>query len=880
MNIKDLPKPHPPRWAEKFLKWYCAPHLADEILGDMQEAFDHNVKLFGERRARREYVRDVIGFFKPFAIKRKKIETQGWPTRGNQMRNHYFTVVVRNLSRHKTFSMINIAGLSLGLACCMLIALYTKDEASYDRFHQRIGQIYQLTCTRIEKNKKDEKFATAAMIQGPAFKQEIPEIEDFIRVKPAQATIMNGAEIFNENVQWVDDKFFEVFSFPLLAGSPKNVLTDIHSLVLTETAALKYFGTTDALGQRLSVQVDGHFEPFLVSGISKDPPQNSTLKFTLLLPFNYLAETHPDNGWHWVSFPTYFVLRPQADPKAVIEKMSAVYQTQAKTEIDEMRRMGYDNKTLWGLQPFAQMHLNTEYQGTPEHSDPVYSYILSGIAVFILLIACINFINLAIAQSMRRSREIGIRKVIGGLRSQLIRQFLSESFSLCFIAFVIAIAIAFLALPLFNELANKQLSLSYLLDLNLVFGCVGLFLLIGLATGFYPALVLSGFNPAKALYNRVQYSGKNYLSKSLVVIQFALATFLIIATLFLYAQFNFLTKKDLGYDDKNLVEVTINRAIMDNALTRTLKNEFSRLPGVQWVAPRNVGHFGGSTKANDNEFTATYTHVDEDFVSAMNLSLVEGRNFSKAFPGDSIHAVVVNQTFVTAAGWTDPIGKTIDYMSIPDWGNKKLTVVGVVKDFHSESLKEKIKPEILTYESKLPLGKFLMRISPDHVPETLAAMEGLFLKMFPYDAFQYAFKDDLNRNYYQAENKWKQIITAAAILAIFISCIGLFGLTALNTESRTKEIGIRKVMGASIPQIISVISGDIIRLVLIGLAIATPLVWYAVDTWLRSFAYRVEMTPLVFISAGLFATGIALITVSTQAIKAALANPVKSLKSE
>ncbi|AYB33708.1 ABC transporter permease [Chryseolinea soli] len=879
MNTNNSPKPHPPRWAEKFVKWYCAPHLADEILGDMQEEFDHNVKFFGERRARREYVRNVIGFFKPFAIKRKT-ETQGWPTGGSQMRSHYFTVAFRNLSRQKTFSIINIAGLSLGLACCMLIALYTKDETSYDKFHQRIDQIYQLTCTRIEKNKKDEKFASAAMVQGPAFKQEISEIEDFVRVKPAQVTIMNGTEILTENVQWVDEKFFTIFSFRLISGNPEKVLSDIHSLVLTETAALKYFGTTDAIGQRLSIQIDGRFEPFQVSGISKDPPQNSTLKFTMLLPFNYLAEIHPDKGWHWVSFPTYFVLGPQADPVAVIAKMRAVYQTQAKMEIDEMKRQGYDNKTLWGLQPFAHMHLNTEYQGTPESSDPIYSYILSGIAVFILLIACINFINLAIAQSLRRSREIGIRKVIGGLRVQLIRQFLSESFALCFIAFVIALAIALLVLPVFNELSNKQLSLTYLLDLNLVTGGIGLYVIIGLATGFYPALVLSGFNPAKALYNRVQYSGKNYLSKSLVVIQFALATFLIIATFFLYAQFDFLTQKDLGYNDKNLVEVTINRAIMDKALTRTLKNEFSRLPGVELIAPRNVGHFGGLTKANENEITATYTHVDEDFIPTLRVALAEGRNFSKAFPGDSIYSVLVNQTFVNEAGWTNAIGKTIDYMSLPDWGDKKMTVVGVVKDFHSESLKERIKPEILTYEPKLPLGKFLVRIAPDHVPETLHAMEGLFLKMFPHDAFQYAFKDDLNRNYYQAENKWKQIITIAACLAIFISCIGLFGLTALNTESRTKEIGIRKVLGASVTQIIGTISGGIIKLVLIGLVIATPLVWYAVDSWLRNFAYRVELTPVTFLSAGLFVTGIALITVSLQAMKAALANPTKSLKSE
>jgi len=875
-NENQFP-PAPPRWAENFLRWYCAPHLLEEVAGDLQEEFYFNVKRFGKAKARREYILDVIRFIKPFAIKRRSSKPSN-PTTG--MIHHYTSIALRNLSRHKVFSAINITGLSLGLACCVLILLYTKDEVSYDRFHSNIDNIYQLTCTRIEKDGKEEKFAIAAMVEGPAFKKEVPEINEFVRVKRESLTIKNNGEIFNENIVWADENFFRVFSFPIISGDPKSILTDLHSLVLTEETALKFFNTTDALGRSLDIKVDGDFETFIVSGITSKPPLNSTIKFDILLSFNYLEEIHPDNGWHWVSFPTYFTINPHSNIKTISIKMEKVYRTQATSEIDEMIQMGYGNTTSWGLQPFSNMHLNTDFKGTPESSDPIYSYILSGIACFILLIACINFINLAVAQSLKRSKEIGIRKVMGGQRNQLIRQFLCESFLLCLIAFLLAIVMAEIALPLFNELSNKQLNLLYLLDLKLVIGFTSLFFFTGFAAGVYPAIVLSGFNPAKSLYNRMKYMGKNYLAKSLVVVQFALATFLIIATLFIYQQFEYMTKKNLGYNDRNLIELTIDKAIMDNDLMRTLKTEFSRIPGVEMVAPRNVGRFQGPTQAAGKEFQAIYEHVDEDFTPTLEIPVVTGRNFSKEYPSDPVNSVLVNEAFVREAGWGDPIGKTVDHMNIPGWGEKKMTIVGVVKDHHFESLKEKIKPEIFTYDPRLPLGKFLIRIKSDHIPETLKSMERLFLKMFPYDSFQYSFKNEMNQNNYKAENQWRQIISIAAVLAIFISCIGLFGLTALNAERRTKEIGIRKVLGASITQIIGLISKDFIKLIIISFVIVLPVVWYSIDRWLRNFAYSIEIRLWVFVFAGMLALLIALLTISIQALRAAMANPIKSLRIE
>ncbi len=869
-------KNHTPKRPLQFLRWFCREDFIEEIEGDLMEVFINEVE-HSPRRAKWKFAWSVIKYLRPEFMKTFRNSNQ---LDSFGMYKSYFKIGWRNLLKNKAFSFINITGLSIGLACCMLLFLYTKDEVSFDNFHKNKSLLYQLTVNRTEQKGSGKKFAMAAMVQGPAFKQAIPEIDEFVRVRHQQLTVRKEKEIFTEKISWADVNFFSVFSFPLLSGNPKNALADIHSLVLSEQTALKYFGSIDVLGKSLDIDVDGNFETFIVTAIAQDCPQNSSIKFNVVLPFNYLEEVHPDNGWHWVSFPTYFLLNPKADPKDLPAKMQKVYQTQAAQEIDEMKLMGYGDQFIWGVLPFNTMHLNTEFEGTPESSSPIYSYILSGISVLVLIIACINFVNLTVAQSIKRGKEIGIRKVIGGHRHQLVAQFLGESFLVCFIAFLLAILLAQLCLPIFNQLAGKQLNLNYLLDAQLIGGAIALFIITVFTAGFYPALVLSGFNPIKTLYNRGTLGGRNYLAKSLTVVQFSVAAFLIIATLFIYAQFNLLTKMNLGYDDKNVIEVTVEKAIMNKAFSRLLKAEFSGVKGVENVAPKNIGKFGGTTKANDKEFVAVYDRVDEDYLKALRIELVTGRNFSRDFPADSINSVMVNETFIKEAGWFDPIGKTIDFMNIPGWGNKKITIVGVVKDYHFESLKEKIKPQVFTYEPKLPLGKFLIRINPSNIPETLTALENTYRKALPFDPFQYSFVEENNYNNYQGELKWKQIITIASWIAIFITCIGLLGLTALATERRTKEIGIRKTLGASATQIVVLISQDFIKLVIIGFFIAAPIVWFAIDSWLQGFAYRVQMSGWIFALAGVLAMSFALLTIGIQAFTSALSNPVNSLRSE
>ena len=796
------------------------------------------------------------------------------------MFKNYLKTALRNLSGNKTFSFINIAGLSIGLACCLLIFLYTKDELSFDRFQQKKDRLYRISCEIIEKQHgMDKRYGLAGAVQGPAFKEEIPEVEAFVRVNEDDFIVKKNAETFNQKAVWVDKNFFSVFSFPLLSGNPAEVLSDYHSVVLTDETAKKYFGTSNAVGKTLDLEINKKYETFVVSGIAKKCPENSSIKFDMLLPFSYYEKLNPRGGWLFLSYSTFLLLQPHASQPAVVAKMKKIYESKAEKQLERAAKSGFNATFVWGLQPFLQMHLDTtlEDDGIKDSSKPIYSYILTGIAFFILLIACINFINLSVAQSLKRGKEIGLRKVVGGLRSQLIRQFLGESFILCFIAFVLALLLAELALPLFNELANKRLSLSYLLDLPLIASFIGLFLLTGFAAGFYPALVLSRFNPVETLYNRVKAGGKNYLSKGLVVMQFSLATFLIITTLFIYSQYDYLTHKDLGYNDKNLLAVNITGQGENQQLMDLFRTEFGKLPGVMQVGMKMDGRWGTRAKAGGKDLEVEYDRISEEYFPTLGVPLIQGRNFSRDFPSDSSHSVLVNEEFVKEAGWKDPIGRTVDFLNGSDC---KLTVVGVVKDYHYASLKEKIKAQLFTTSPQLPLGQFLIRMSADNTPRTLKAIENTYRTLFPWHPFEHYFVEEKNHENYEAESKWKQIITCSAVLTIFISCIGLFGLAMLSIRKRTKEIGIRKVLGASVWQISGLVSKNFVALVLIAFLLAIPVAWYTTNKWLDNFPYRIQINGWIFAFASLLTLLIALITVSFQAFRAAGANPVKSLRAD
>lgn len=798
------------------------------------------------------------------------------------MIKNYFKTAWRNIARNKVYSIINITGLSLGLACAMLIMLYVKDEVSYDRFHKQGDNVYRVVNKNIKPDGSVENInGFSGYFQGPKFAAGIPEIQHFVRYRENYKDLKTGTDIQSQVVFETDSAFFSVFSFPMISGNPKTALKQPDGVVVSEEFAKKKFGTINAMGKTLLFKNDEKFQPYIITGITKKCPQNSSIKFEVLMPIKVSREDEANNE-NWFNFfmNTFVVLKPGANVPAVVAKMKKVYETDAQETI-KMIAEKYDVKTraVYFLQPFTEMHLSKELSasnGLTDSSNPVYSYILTGIAVFILLIACINFVNLTVARSVKRAKEIGIRKVVGGDRKQLIMQFLGESFILCFIAFALAILLVQLALPVFNQLSNKVLALAYLFDIKLVAGYILLFLLTGFLAGFYPALVLSGYNPVQTLYSRFALAGKNYLQKSLVVLQFALASFLIIATLTIFYQFNYLTTQDIGYDDSNLIVlekwgITRNEA-------KLLKEELLKNPNIIDVAPKNGGYWGTGAKINgDTQIEFAYETVDENYLPLLKIPVIKGRNFSKDFPSDSTRSVLVNETFVQKAGWKEPIGQEVNF-----WYNEgeKYTVIGVVRDYHFESLGKKIGTQLFTMKPGNDYGKAIIKIKPGTETAALQHIEKVFKKIFPISPYSYKFQDQSNLKSYEAEAKWKQIMLFSAILTIFISCIGLFGLSVLSAEKRAKEVGIRKVLGASVSGVVIILSKDFLRLVIIALMIAIPISWFAANKWLENYPYRITLTWGLFASAVVLVVLIALLTVSFQAIKAAIANPVKSLRTE
>jgi putative ABC transport system permease protein len=794
------------------------------------------------------------------------------------MLKNYLKIAIRNLTRNKVFSAINIAGLSLGLTCCMLIVLYTKDELSFDQFQEHKDHLYRIDVT-MKDHDGSRTISSTNAIHGPSFKQDIPEIKEVVRVQSSSFVIIKGNDLLNENVLFADNNFFSVFSMPLLSGEAKTVLSDVQSIVLSEKMAEKYFGTKEAVGKTLELKIGDNFEPFVVSGVAKNCPQNSSVQFDAVLPFAFQeARGLTDKELLLFYMNTFVLLHEKANFQAVVPKMNRVFATKSAEEISKIK--DFKQKITFHLKPFLAVHLDDEVgelrNGLAHASSPIYSYILSGIAIFILLIACINFVNLTVARSLKRAKEIGIRKVVGSQRKQLTIQFLGESFLLAFIAFAFAILLTQVVLPTFNHLANKELSLSYLLDFELVSGYIALFLLTGLIAGFYPALVLSGFSPAQTLYNRTKLTQKNYLTKGLVVFQFALSVCLVIGTIVVYSQFKYLTNRDLGYNDNQLMLFGLGRGGSGEKSRESIVQDLRGIAGIEKVASFNGNYNGTGAKIGGKEISFGYIGVDDNFLNTLEIPVVEGRNFSQSFPTDPENSVVVNEAFVKEAGWKDAIGKEIDF----SWKQKKMTVVGVIRDYHYASLKEEIKPLLLTQDPNYRLGSIYLKLSGGKMPETIKKVEAVFRKHVPFMPFEYKFEDESNLKRYESEAKWKQMITLAAMLSIFVSCIGLFGLATFNAETRVKEIGIRKVLGASVASIATLLSTDFVKLVLIAVIIALPIAYYGVNIWLQNFPYRIELSLWYFAVSALLAIVVAILTVGYQSVKTAMLDPVKSLISE
>ena len=794
------------------------------------------------------------------------------------MLRNYVKVAIRNLVKHKFYGIINVLGLAIGMTCCLLIFLYVQHELSYDSFHTKKDRIYRMV-TDIKTPTETLNINITSAPMAAYMKADFPEVEDMVRLDDARLLIQRGKQTFQEDESmFADSTFFHVFDFTLLRGNPNTALVAPFSIVLTEDAAKKYFGDEDPMGQRL--RMDGEYD-LTVTGVMQNMPENANFTFDVLLSLSTrLEKLDPDRAEQWGNFgyESYVLLSEQANVSTLESKLSAFLRNYISSE-DRDEGMTY---TLF-LEPLTDVYFSE--RGAPQTGSLTNIKIFSVIAVFILLIACINFMNLATARATERAKEVGIRKVVGAVRRQLTVQFLCESLLLSLLAFIIALLASELLLPAFNRLAGKTVASSILQHTYYLPLFVGVVLSIGVLAGLYPALVLSRFKSVAIVKGRFSSSRRGVvLRKALVVTQFAISIMLIAGTAVVYTQLNYMRSQALGFNKDRVLVIDFRGDGAVREKIETFKQQLGNNPNVQSVSASssvpgegNAGAFteienpaGDMQASNVNLF-----YVDHDFLGQYEMSLAVGRTFSRDFVTDT-SALIVNEALVRSYGYASP--EDIIGRQFSQWGVEG-EIIGVVKDYHFRSLQEEIDPMTIRLEPSN--ARFIsLNLKGDDIPATVSALQQQWQMLAPQRPFNYFFLDEAFDQQYRAEVRFGQLFIYFAGLAIFIACLGLLGLISYTIVQRTKEIGIRKVLGATESSIVRLLSQDFLGLVLVAFVIAAPVAWYALSRWLEGFAYRVVMPWWIFALAGSLALLIALITVSFQSVKAALANPVDSLRNE
>ena len=880
---------NPPRWASWLLDTFSHPDRREEVQGDLLELYAYWVQTLGERRADWRYSLSAVKLLRPLA-RRKNTDQYSTPLslRPDMIRN-YLKIAWRNLILHKVFTAINIIGLAVGLATCLLIVLFVLHELSYDRYHTKADRLFRMI-NHGQLGGKDLNTTYVGTPAGPALVRDYSGVEATTRLyEEGTFIVKHDHESFKEeHVIFPDSNFFDIFSIPLLKGNARTVLTEPQTVVITETTARKYFGSQDPVGQTLTLGTRGLFR---VTGVCQDVPSNTHFHYTI---FGSLRSIQLRDKWLASGAQTYVLLRNGYSIDNLRAKMPELVRKYIGPEIQEFLGISLTEFTRKGdrftfqFQPITDIHLHSHLEGEIEpNSDIKYVYIFSAIAVFILLIACINFLNLSTAGSAGRAKEVGIRKVLGSVQQQLIWQFLSESVLITFMAFVVALGIVALVLPSFNQLAGKQFSVRDLTNGAMLPGMLVACLLIGLLAGSYPAFFLSAFKPVSVLKGKIRAGFRSgWLRNTLVTTQFVVSIGMIIGTIVVYQQLHFIQNKKVGFDKDQVLVLHDTYALGPKG--NAFRAELAKLADVLQVTqagylPAGPSNNGAEGFQPDNGMAQPITYrektysIDENYLPTLGIRVVQGRNFSKAFPSDS-SAVLINQAAVRRFGWKNPIGKRLSSIGDGSPNSKRTyTIVGVVNDFHYTSMHQPIAPLVMLYGPDN--YQMALRIRTANLPALLNILEQKW-KAQTDNPFAYSFLSERFNNTYQSEQRVGQLFSIFAGLTVIISCLGLFGLAMFTAQQRTKEIGVRKVLGASVASVVGLLSKDFLKLVLVALVIATPIAWYAMSRWLQDFAYRIDLSWWVFVLAGLLAIGIALLTVSFQSIKAALMNPVKSLRSE
>ncbi len=792
------------------------------------------------------------------------------------MLKNYLKIALRNLRKHRGYTVINVAGLGVGLASCVLILLFVQDERSYDRFHANADRIVRVALDDIDANGNVSRFARVGAPWGPALVQDFPEVEKSVRFRYVGSVLFrqDDVQVYEANGLYTDPAVFDVFTLPFIHGNPETALAEPDGLVLTETMAEKYFGDDDPLGKTLTIEDTD----VTITGVVEDVPANSHFSFDFLRPFAVHAAARPDwmDNWGRYNYHVYLLLRDAAAAEALQDKLPAFL----PRHVDEVTAA----TTKVVLQPLTRIHLHSRRSREFEANGSMATvYILSAIALFILLIACINFMNLATARSASRAKEVGLRKVVGAHRHQLIGQFLGEAILVSFLALVAGLALVELFLPAFNTLTGKTLSTYYAQDAGLVLALLTLGLVVGGLSGSYPAFFLSAFRPASVLKGDLP-TGTHAarLRKILVIAQFTISIVLLIGVGVVFEQLGFIQNKNLGFNKEQVVMIPMRDSnVQQNYIA--MKEAFLQHPNVLKAAASSGtlggGDWGISIRAEgapDEETLSTrMLCIDYQYLETMEMDLVAGRKLSEAFPSDAEDAFLINEALAQQLGWDDPLSRRLQVGG--DW--RKGAIVGIVKDFNFRSLHEAVDPMVMFFAPENMLV-FSVRIRSENAGSTLDHLRATWQQFAPDRPFVYSFLDESFARQYEADEQFGEVFSYFALLAVVIACLGLFGLASFTAEQRTKEIGIRKVLGASVAGIVLLLSKDFARLVGIALVLAAPLAYLAMTRWLENFAYRIEISWRIFLIAGSLALATAVLTVSYQAIRAALADPVKALRYE
>lgn len=798
------------------------------------------------------------------------------------MIKNYLLIAIRNLTKNFGYTAINIFGLAIGLACCLLVTLYIRFELSYENFHDKKASVYRY----IPRGERDGKVSMQTMLPagfGPLIKDSFREVEKFTRFSDVdeRALLRKGDLFLDAKTLSVADKdFFEIFSFQLLQGDAANVFARPNTIAIAQSVADKYFPNHDALGQVIRYNNAYDYE---ITGVFKDVPANSHLQFTYLTTFETIAKMIQDqynypadlflNSLDAWNYSTYFYIPNEPDIEGLAKRIDQKF--------TEARKEEFNNQGLgdW-LQPLEEIHFTKGIKADSANGDISYVYIFSAVALLILTIACFNFMNLSTARAMKRAKEVGLRKVMGAFRHQLIYQFLGETVVLVSISLVIGIILLEALVPMFNSLVNQQLEINYIGENSVLLYIIVAGLLTGILAGSYPAFYLSSFMPAQVLKGQTGPTGNAGLRKTLTVLQFGVAAFLMIGTLVVYQQMSFIQNKNLGFDKESIVymnppaELWTKREVMkENLMSNTQIKSVAFSNGTPGMESSTWQYdFPGLEIPKRSMNTMI---IDYDYLKTFGLEIVEGRDLSKDFGTDSTEAYLINEAAVQELMLDKPVGTPIRALD----GHPVGKIVGVVKDFHYRSLHRKIEPLVLRYDPR-NMWCMSVKMSGGNLKDNLTALEKEWKKLAPDYPFSYQFVDETIERQYRAEQNTGVLIGAFAVLAIIIACLGLLGLTAFMTEQRKKEIGVRKVLGASVSGIILLLSKDFSRLVLIAFVIVIPLAWYAMNQWLADFAYQVKVSPLVYLAAGIIIIGIAFGSVFYQALKAAIINPSETLRNE